>query len=78
MRKAVSPSVEHEARELFRQYCETEGTLSRQIGEPMQQYTLRRRMSEIELSEGQQADLLLDLAKLGPIACSTIRWLARD
>ena len=69
----VFPQTTHEAKELFRQYTKPSGGLSRQVGESMHQYILRRRRTwkllkeldpEIELSEGHRADLLLDLSGL--------------
>ena len=74
MKEHVFPLTTHEAKELFRQYCKTSGSLSRQSRESMQQYTSRRRRCwklfkeldpDIELSEGHRADMLLDLAGLG-------------
>jgi hypothetical protein len=73
MREMVFPLTTHEAKELFRQYCKPSGALSRQTGESMKQYVSRRRRcwkllkeldSEIELSEGHRADMLLDLSGL--------------
>ena len=73
MKSYVFPLTTHEAKELFRQYCKPSGSLSRQSGESMQQYTARRRRcwkllkeldNEIELSEGHRADMLLDLSGL--------------
>jgi hypothetical protein len=73
VRLSVFPLTTHEAKELFRQYCKPSGTLSRQAGESMHQYTSRRRRCwkllkeldpEIMLSEGHRADMLLDLAGL--------------
>lgn len=67
------PMTTHEAKELFRQYCKPSGSLSRQVGESMHQYISRRRRcwkllseldSELVLSEGRRADMLLDLAGL--------------
>ena len=73
LKHAVFPQTTHEAKELFRQYCKPSGCLSRQNGESMHQYISRRRRcwkllmeldSELNLSEGHRADLLLDLAGL--------------
>ena len=71
MKTSVFPLTTHEAKELFRQYCKPRGSLSRQSGEFMHQFVSRRRRrwkllkeldSQIELSEGHCADMLLDLA----------------
>ena len=43
MKQHVFPLTTHEAKELFRRYCKTSGSLSRQSSESMQQYTSRRR-----------------------------------
>ena len=73
IRSSVFPLTTYEAKELFRQYCKPNGSLSRQNGESMQQYISRRRRCwillteldpEIALSEGHRADMLLDLAGL--------------
>ena len=73
MRAMVFPVTTHEAKELVRLCCTTRGTLARQVGESMTQYISRRNRCwkllkeldpEIELSEGQRADLLLDLTGL--------------
>ena len=73
MKQHVFPLTTHEAKELFRQYCKTSGSLSRQSSESMQQYTSRRRRCwkllteldpEIKLSEDHRANMLLDLAGL--------------
>ena len=73
MKCAVFPLTTHEAKELFRQYCKPSGSLSRQLGESMSQFVSRRRRcwkllkeldTEIELSEGHRADMLLHFAGL--------------
>ena len=69
----VFPQTTYEAKELFRQYTKPSGSLSRQSGEAMHSYVARRRRcwkllteldTEIVLSEGHRADLLLDLSGL--------------
>ena len=71
MKAAVFPLTTHEAKELFRQYCKSNGSLARQTSESMHQYVNRRKRcwkllkeldGEIQLSEGHRADMLLDLA----------------
>ena len=73
MRAMVFPHTTQEAKELFRHYCTTSGTLSRQYGESMVQYVSRRKRcwnllceldSGIVLSEGHRADMLLDQSGL--------------
>jgi hypothetical protein len=73
VKATVFPLTTHEAKELFRQFCKSSGSLARQVGESMQQYVGRRRRSwkllqeldpELWLSEGHRADMLLDLAGL--------------
>ena len=73
MKKMVFPYKQYEAKELFRQFCNEQGPLSRQRGESMVQYTSRRErcwilMLELDnmimLSEGHRADMLLDNAGL--------------
>ena len=73
IRSSVFPLTTYEAKELFRQYCNPNGPLSRQNGESMQQYVSRRSRCwkllteldpDIALSEGHRADMLLDLAGL--------------
>ena len=43
MKASVFPLTNHEAKEMFRQYCKPTGSLSRQNGESMTQYISRRR-----------------------------------
>ena len=43
IKRSVFPQTTHEAKELFRQYCKTSGSLARQNGESMQQYISRRK-----------------------------------
>ena len=65
--------IEHEPKELFRQYCRPGGPWSRQNGESMKQYVSRRRRCwtllvqmnpVIHLSEGHRSDMLFDLSGL--------------
>ena len=69
MRAMVFPYRTHEAKEMFRHYCATSGTLSRQHGESMKQYVSRRKRcwnliceldEEIVMSEDHRADMLLE------------------
>ena len=69
----VFPQTTFEAKELFRQFTKPSGSLSRQSGEAMHSYVARRRRcwkllteldTELVLSEGHRADLLLDLSGL--------------
>ena len=71
MRKMVFPYIASEAKELFQQFCKPGGVMSRQVGESMAQYVIRRERcwnliktldSEITLGKGHIADLLLDLS----------------
>ena len=74
MRGMVFLLIEHETKELFRQYCGPGGPLSRHNGESMKQYVSRRRRRcrtllvqmdpVIHLSEGHRSDMLLDLSGL--------------
>jgi len=69
----VFPQTTFEAKELFRQFTKPSGSLSRQSGEAMHSYVARRRRcwkllteldTELVLSEGHRAGLLLDLSGL--------------
>ena len=75
MQEMVFPLTERESKEIFRQYCDPGGPLSRQNGESMQQYASRRRrrccwtlltqMDPVKhLCEGHRSDMLLDLSGL--------------
>ena len=73
MKAMVFPLTTYEAKELFRQFYNSSGSLARQVGESMQQYVGRRTRCwkllqeldpEMTLSEGHRADMLLDSAGL--------------
>ena len=82
MRAMVFPHSTQEAKVMFRHYCTTSGTLSRQYGESMKQYVARRKRcwnliceldKEGEMSEGCRADMLLRHSRLSKRERATIQ-----